>query len=108
MSGLRVGTGTDVHAFGSPVDGAHVVLGGVRIATEAPLLGHSDADVVTHAVVDAVLGAAALGDLGTRFGVDDPALAGADSLTLLAAAIADAHAAGWAPGNVDVTVVAGR
>jgi 2-C-methyl-D-erythritol 2,4-cyclodiphosphate synthase len=104
----RVGTGIDVHAFGAPASGSHVVLAGVRIASDAPLVGHSDADVVAHAVADALLGAAALGDLGTRFGVDDPALAGADSLGLLAAVVADVRAAGWRPGNVDVTVVAVR
>lgn len=108
MSGVRVGLGSDVHAFGPAVPDADVVLGGVRIPADAPLLGHSDADVVAHALIDALLGAAALGDLGMRFGVDDPALAGADSLELLAAAVADVRAAGWVPGNVDVTVVAAR
>ena len=105
---VRVGTGTDVHAFGPPAADAHVVLGGVRIPCDARLVGHSDADVVAHAIADAVLGAAALGDLGARFGVDDPALAGADSLDLLARVVADAGDAGWRVGNVDVTVVAAR
>lgn len=104
----RVGTGTDVHAFGTAAPGSRVILGGVSIPSDAPLVGHSDADVVAHAVADALLGAAALGDLGTRFGVDDPALAGADSLRLLAAVVADVRAEGWRPGNVDVTVVAAR
>lgn len=104
----RVGTGTDVHAFGPDAAGATVVLGGVVIESSAPLLGHSDADVVAHAVADALLGAAALGDLGSRFGTDDPALAGADSLALLAQVVADVLAAGWRPGNVDVTVIAAR
>lgn len=107
-SGVRVGTGTDVHAFGPARSDAHVVLGGVTIPCDAPLVGHSDADVVAHAVADALLGAAALGDLGTRFGVDDPALAGADSLGLLAQVVGDLRGAGWRPGNVDLTVVALR
>lgn len=106
--GLRVGTGFDVHAFGPAADDAAVVLGGVTIPCDAPLVGHSDADVAAHAVADALLGAAALGDLGTRFGVDDPSLAGADSLRLLATVVADLSAAGWRPGNVDVTVIALR
>ena len=105
---VRVGIGTDVHAHGPPVPDATVVLGGVTIPCDAPLVGHSDADVVAHAIADAVLGAAALGDLGARFGVDDPALAGADSLGLLARVVADAREAGWDVGNVDVTVVALR
>ncbi len=108
MSIPRIGTGLDVHAFGAPAVDAHVVLAGVRIACAAPLVGHSDADVVAHAVADALLGAAALGDLGSRFGVDDPALAGADSLRLLADVVADVRGAGWVTGNVDVTVIAVR
>lgn len=106
--GTRVGSGLDVHAFGPPADGAKVVLAGVAIDADAPLVGHSDADVVAHAVADAILGAAALGDLGTRFGIDDPALAGADSLRLLADVVVDARRVGWRPVNVDVTVVAIR
>lgn len=104
----RIGLGLDVHAFGAPAPDARVVLAGVAIPADAPLVGHSDADVVAHAVADAVLGAAALGDLGARFGVDDPELAGADSMALLGACVADARAAGWRPSNVDVTVVAAR
>jgi 2-C-methyl-D-erythritol 2,4-cyclodiphosphate synthase len=106
--GLRIGTGFDVHAFGPAADHAAVVLGGVTIPCDAPLVGHSDADVAAHAVADALLGAAALGDLGTRFGVANPALAGAGSLRLLATVVADLAAAGWRPGNVDVTVIALR
>jgi len=105
---IRVGSGLDVHAFGPVASGAVVVLAGVAIPSDAPLVGHSDADVVAHAVADALLGAAALGDLGSRFGVDDPALAGADSMRLLAAVVADVRAAGWRPSNADVTVVAAR
>ena len=109
----RVGNGIDVHAFGAPADvsspdGAAIVLAGVTIPSHASLEGHSDADVVAHAVVDALLGAAGLGDIGERFGVDDPALDGADSMRMLADVVADVAAAGWVAGNVDVTVVAAR
>ncbi len=107
-AGVRVGTGLDVHAFGPAAPGARVVLAGVAVPCDAPLVGHSDADVVAHAVTDALLGAAARGDLGSRFGVDDPALAGADSMALLATVVAEVLAAGWRPGNVDVTVIAAR
>jgi 2-C-methyl-D-erythritol 2,4-cyclodiphosphate synthase len=107
-SDVRVGSGLDVHAFGPPAAGAQVVLAGVTIPCDAPLLGHSDADVVAHAVADALLGAAALGDLGHRFGLDDPDLAGADSMRLLGQVVDDVRAAGWRPINVDVTVVAAR
>jgi len=112
---MRIGSGLDVHAFGPGAlagagaeDGAEVVLGGVRIPAHAPLLGHSDADVVSHAVTDALLGAGGLGDLGSRFGVDDPALAGARSVELLATVVGELAELGWECGNVDVTVVASR
>lgn len=109
---MRIGSGLDVHAFATDgADGdaeAHVTLAGVAIPAHAPLVGHSDADVVAHAVIDALLGAAGLGDLGVRFGVDDPALAGADSLGLLADVVGEVAAAGWQVGNIDVTVVAAR
>lgn len=109
---MRIGSGLDVHAF-APDDAdrdgdTHVTLAGVTIPSNAPLVGHSDADVVAHAVTDALLGAAGLGDLGVRFGVDDPALAGADSLDLLADVVGEVAAAGWQVGNVDLTVVAAR
>lgn len=103
MSDVRVGQGLDVHPFG---DGRPLVLAGVEIPAPRGLAGHSDADVVAHAVSDALLGAVALGDLGERFGTDDPALAGAGSLGLLRAVVADLAAAGWQPGNLDVTIVA--
>jgi len=103
---MRVGQGVDTHAF-SDVP-RPLVLGGVLVDDEAGLAGHSDADVLAHAVADALLGGAALGDLGSRFGVDDPALAGADSLELLRSVVADLAAAGWGPGNVDATLVARR
>jgi 2-C-methyl-D-erythritol 2,4-cyclodiphosphate synthase len=110
MNGVapRVGSGIDVHAFGAPASGSTVVLAGVAIPSDAPLEGHSDADVVAHAVIDALLGAAGLGDIGGRFGVDDPALVGADSMHLLGEVVRDVAAAGWRTGNVDVTVVAAR
>lgn len=108
---MRIGSGLDVHAFatdGPDRDDAHVTLAGIAIPSHAPLVGHSDADVVAHAVIDALLGAAGLGDLGVRFGVDDPALAGADSLGMLADVVAEVASAGWHIGNVDLTVVAVR
>jgi 2-C-methyl-D-erythritol 2,4-cyclodiphosphate synthase len=108
MSGLRIGHGMDVHAFVAARQERPLVLCGVTIPGGPGLAGHSDADVGYHAVADALLGAAALGDLGSRFGVDRPATAGVDSGSLLAAVVADVAAAGWRPGNLDVTIVAQR
>jgi len=105
---VRIGSGLDVHAFGTATAGAEVVLAGVALPSHAPLVGHSDGDVVAHAVIDALLGAAGRGDIGERFGVDDPTRAGADSLGMLAEVVAELAADGWSPGNVDVTVVAAR
>lgn len=99
----RVGQGVDVHAFG-PGDG--VVLGGVRIPHTQGVRAHSDGDVVIHALCDALLGAAALGDLGGHFPDDDPAYAGADSRALLRGVVAKLGKAGWTAGNADVTVIA--
>lgn len=104
----RIGSGIDVHAFGPPAEAATVVLAGVRIPCDAALEGHSDADVVAHAVIDALLGAAGLGDIGERFGVDEPQTRDADSMTMLADVVADVARAGWRTGNVDVTIVAAR
>jgi len=106
---LRVGQGIDVHAYSSD-PGRPLVLGGVVIAEDGVrgLEGHSDADAVAHAVADAVLGAAGLGDLGRHMPDTDPAWAGADSLDLLGRVVALAAAAGWRPVNVDCTVVAER
>lgn len=104
---VRVGTGVDVHAF-SDEPGRPLVLAGVTIPGATGLAGHSDADVVVHAVADALLGAAALGDLGTLFGVDDPRLEGASSVRLLRGVIARLEEDGWQVGNLDVTVVAER
>lgn len=106
MTPVRVGTGFDVHAF-SDTD-RPLVLAGVTVPHASGLAGHSDADVVSHALADALLGALALGDLGTRFGVDTPELAGADSLRLLCDVVDDVRRAGWQVGNVDVVVVAQR
>jgi len=100
---MRIGHGFDVHAL---VPGRALILGGVDIPYERGLLGHSDADVVLHALADALLGAAALGDIGRHFPDTDPAFAGADSRVLLREVVARVAAAGWHVGNVDVTVIA--
>ena len=102
-AGPRIGTGFDVHAL---VQGRALILGGVNIPYEKGLLGHSDADVLTHAVMDALLGAAALGDIGQLFPDNDPAYAGADSIALLKQVAARVQEAGYAIGNVDATIVA--
>ena len=100
----RVGLGFDAHRFSD--DPSRVLrLGGVRLAGERGLAGHSDADVVAHAVADALLGAAGQGDLGEHYPDHDPAWAGADSLRLLAGAVSLVRAAGWQPVNVDCAVV---
>jgi len=101
---VRVGMGFDVHAY-SDDPARPFVLGGVRFEGQRGLAGHSDADVVAHAVADALLGAAGLGDLGDHFPDTDPAWKDADSLDLLARAAAAVTAGGWRPANVDCTVV---
>ena len=101
---LRIGHGFDSHPFGAEV-GRELVLGGIRLPGERALAGHSDADVVAHAVADALLGAAGLDDLGTRFPASDPAWEGADSIALLEAVAADVAGAGWSVANVDCSVV---
>jgi 2-C-methyl-D-erythritol 2,4-cyclodiphosphate synthase len=107
VTGVRIGSGLDVHPFAD--DARPLVLAGVTVPGGPGLAGHSDADVVCHAVADALLGAAALGDLGSRFGVDRPEVAGVDSLDgLLAAAVGDLDDAGFTVGNLDLTVVAER
>jgi len=100
---VRIGHGYDVHRL---VPGRKLILGGVEIPYHLGLLGHSDADVLTHAVMDALLGAAALGDIGKHFPDSDPAYAGASSLLLLARVMELLGDAGWQIGNVDVTVIA--
>jgi 2-C-methyl-D-erythritol 2,4-cyclodiphosphate synthase len=100
---MRIGHGYDVHAFG---EGDHIMLGGVRIANDRGLVAHSDGDVALHALCDALLGAAGLGDIGRHFPDTDQAFSGADSRELLRAVVAQLGAAGWSVGNVDLTVVA--
>ena len=100
---MRIGHGYDVHKL---VEGRRLILGGVDIPYERGLLGHSDADVLTHAVMDALLGAAALGDIGRHFPDNDPAYAGADSLALLRAVMGLLEDRGYSVGNVDATVLA--
>ena len=103
MSALRVGCGYDVHAFGGK---RPLVLGGVRIDHHRGLLGHSDADVVTHALLDALLGAAAWGDIGDWFPTSEERHRGASSVSFLDRVVGELRAAGWGLVNVDVTVVA--
>ena len=100
---LRIGEGWDVHAL---VPGRPLVIGGVTIPHTHGLLGHSDADVLLHAITDALLGAAGLGDIGTHFPDTDAAFRGADSGALLAEAARRVRAQGWRVGNVDSTVIA--
>lgn len=102
---IRVGQGFDVHPFVDEPD-RPLVLGGVVFESERALRGHSDSDVIAHAVTDALLGAAGLGDIGALFPDTDAAWAGADSIELLAEATRRVRAAGWSPMNVDVSVVA--
>ena len=103
MTKLRIGHGYDVHRL---VEGRALILGGVTVPFDRGLLGHSDADVLTHAVMDALLGAAALGDIGKLFPDSDAAYAGADSIALLRRVTALLREHGWQVGNVDATVVA--
>lgn len=100
---FRVGEGWDVHAL---VPGRALVLGGVTVPHTLGLLGHSDADVLLHAITDALLGAAGLGDIGRHFPDTDPQFKGADSTVLLAEAMRRVRAAGWELGNLDSTIVA--
>ena len=102
---FRIGHGYDVHRL---VEGRKLILGGVDIPYERGLLGHSDADVRVHAIMDAMLGAAALGDIGKLFPDTDERYAGADSLKLLAEVMRVLRAAGFELGNVDATVIAQR
>ncbi|HSV55062.1 MAG TPA: 2-C-methyl-D-erythritol 2,4-cyclodiphosphate synthase [Burkholderiaceae bacterium] len=100
---IRIGEGWDVHAL---VPGRKLIIGGVEIAHSVGLLGHSDADVLLHAITDALLGAAGLGDIGTHFPDTDARFRGADSLVLLAETARRVRAQGWQIGNIDSTVVA--
>ena len=105
MTGMRIGHGYDVHRL---VEGRRLILGGVEIPYEKGLLGHSDADVLTHALMDALLGAAALGDIGGLFPDNDPKYEGADSVGLLREVRRVLSENGWRVGNVDCTVIAQR
>ncbi|MDB6447052.1 MULTISPECIES: 2-C-methyl-D-erythritol 2,4-cyclodiphosphate synthase [Pseudomonas] len=100
---MRIGHGYDVHRF---TEGDFITLGGVRIAHGFGLLAHSDGDVLLHALSDALLGAAALGDIGKHFPDTDPQFKGADSRALLRHVVSLIHAKGWTVGNVDNTIVA--
>ena len=102
---MRIGHGYDVHRL---VEGRDLILGGVKIEYELGLLGHSDADVLLHAVSDALLGAAGLGDIGKHFPDTDPAYKGADSLMLLRVVAERVKAAGYRVSNIDVTMIAQR
>lgn len=100
---LRIGHGYDVHAF---AEGRRCIIGGVDIPYEKGLLGHSDADVLLHAVSDSLLGAAALGDIGKHFPDTDPKFKGADSLVLLQNVVDLIHSKGYRVNNIDATVIA--
>lgn len=100
---FRIGQGFDVHAL---VEGRKLILGGVEIPYPLGLKGHSDADALLHAITDAILGAAGLGDIGRHFPDTDPAYKGADSRVLLRDAMAKVRAAGWDVVNVDATIIA--
>jgi 2-C-methyl-D-erythritol 2,4-cyclodiphosphate synthase len=102
VSELRVGIGVDAHAF---ADSVPLVLGGVEVDSPRGLAGHSDGDVIAHALIDAVLGAAGLGDIGSLFPSGDPQWSGASSLDLLRRAAEDVRAAGWQVVNVDCVLV---
>lgn len=102
---MRIGHGYDVHRL---VEGRKLILGGVEIPWEKGLLGHSDADVLTHALMDALMGAAALGDIGHAFPDNDPAYDGADSILLLERVMQMLQEKGYRVGNVDCTVIAQR
>ncbi|MCM2356625.1 MAG: 2-C-methyl-D-erythritol 2,4-cyclodiphosphate synthase [Geobacteraceae bacterium] len=102
---MRIGHGYDVHRL---VEGRKLILGGVDIPWEKGLLGHSDADVLLHAISDAILGAIAAGDIGKHFPDTDPRYKGADSLKLLAHVMALADCKGYRLGNLDATIVAQR
>jgi len=103
FASMRIGHGYDVHRFG---EGDHITLGGVRIPHRFGLLAHSDGDVLLHALSDALLGAAALGDIGKHFPDADPQFKGADSRALLRHVLVQVQAKGYVVGNVDATIIA--
>ena len=100
---FRIGEGWDVHAL---VEGRKLILGGIEVPHTLGLLGHSDADVLLHAITDALFGAAALGDIGRHFSDTDPQFKGADSAVLLAEAVRRVRAKGFEIGNIDSTIIA--
>lgn len=100
---MRIGSGIDIHAFGP---GDHLTLAGVRIAHSQGIVAHSDGDVVLHALTDALLGAAGLGDIGTHFPDTDPQWRGADSARFIGATMTLLAARSWRPVNIDITVLA--
>jgi 2-C-methyl-D-erythritol 2,4-cyclodiphosphate synthase len=102
---VRVGLGVDTHRF---ADGRPLILGGVEIPHERGLAGHSDADVLAHAITDAILGAADMGDIGQHFPDTDPRYAGADSIVMLGEVVALVRAEGWKVEHVDATVMMER
>lgn len=104
-TGIRVGQGFDIHRFEDAPSGRVLVLGGVQFAGERALVGHSDADVIAHAIADALLGAANLGDIGQHFPDTDPKWAGVDSLLLLSQVVSLVKQSGFEIGNVDCSVV---
>lgn len=103
MNKIRIGFGYDIHRL---VSGRKLILGGVEIPFDLGLDGHSDADVVSHAIIDALLGAASLGDIGSHFPDDDPAYKNADSIKLLGKTKTIIGEKGFAVGNIDVTIIA--
>lgn len=104
---MRIGQGFDIHPF-SDDPSRPLILGGIRFDDGPGLTGHSDADALCHAITDALLGAAGLGDIGMLFPDTDPAFAGADSVVMLLDTVSKVRAAGWAVANVDCTVIAER
>ena len=108
MTALRVGQGFDVHRFAAPEEGRRLVLMGCEVPHDRGLAGHSDADVMLHALMDALLGAAGLGDIGQHFPDTDPAYRGADSAILLTRVMGDLAERGWRVVNADVCLIGER
>lgn len=102
MKKIRIGEGWDVHVL---VEGRPLIMGGIQIPFHLGLLGHSDADVLAHAITDSLLGAAALGDIGRHYSDTDPKYKGADSMLLLASSLEKVKALGWQIGNIDCTII---
>ncbi len=105
---IRIGQGFDVHRFADPAEGRPLMLMGIQVPHDRGLAGHSDADVMLHALSDALLGAAGLGDIGLHFPDTDPAFKGADSLQLLERVMADLRSKGWRVVNADVCLIGER